>query len=223
MDIKFPERFSQSQIDTINNDNKFSRYVENLSKTFAVESIEVNYVDWFGPRPGFIHVKSTIMDQEGNRIPGCATLRGDAVGILLILHTEKTTYTVLVEQGRSPVGQIIFEIPAGSLDKNMSPLTTALTEIKEEVDPNLEFREEDLKILYEGYASPGGSDENITIVSAEVSVTQDYIDELNGALTGADNEDEHIKVHVVELDKLPEMVKDLKSMLAYMLFKASIK
>lgn len=227
MNVTFPEHFTADQISRITSDDKFIRYVDRLDENFVLGTVSVTGVDWFGKRPGFIHVFSDVTDTDGNRIPGCGMLRGDGVGILLVLNlpesernpaTPFAQYTVLVEQGRTPVGETIFEIPAGSLDKGLDPIETALIEIREEVDNALVFEAKDLRVLYEGYASPGGSDELITIVAVESTVTSQYVQALHGALTGAADEDESIRVHVLPLHELPNKVKDLKSRLAHALF-----
>lgn len=220
--IHFPDYLSEDQILRIKEDPKFVRYVERVIRSFVVESIAVTHVVWFGKRPGFISVFSKLTDHEGNVIPGAATLRGDGVGILVLLHTpgingRPQTYTVLVEQARGPVGETIFETPAGTLDKSQDPLVIAIAEIQEEVSPALVAKPEDLKLLYEGYASPGGSDELISIVLAQFNVTEQFIADLNGSLAGADGEDEHIRVHVMPVHAAIPKLRDLKSMLAIQL------
>lgn len=212
--INFPEFFDDTLTQRVQEDPKFIRYVERVTNNFVVESINVTHVAWFGKRPGFISVFSKLADADGNVVPGAATLRGDGVGIFVLLRTPTNAYTVLVEQPRGPVGETIFETPAGTLDKSQDPLVIAIAEIQEEVSPQLVAKPEDLKLLYEGYASPGGSDELISIVLAQFDVTDEFIEQLNGSLTGADGEDEHIRVHVMTLADARTKLRDLKSMLA---------
>lgn len=210
--------FTDEQIERIANAPHFSRYIHRLKTNFIVKSVTVTGVDWFGKRPGFIHVNSELHDSDGNRIPGCAMLRGDGVGILIVLRTPERNYTVLVEQARSPVGDYIWEIPAGTLDHSLDPIDIALAEIREEVDESLEVERSQIMVLFEGYSTPGGLDESITLVQVNLDVTEEYVRKLDQAMTGSDA-DENIIVHIVPLDDLPKRTKDLKSVLAYMMRK----
>ncbi len=202
-----------AQTQAVLEDPKFVRYIERITSNFTVGMVHVTGVDWFGKRPGFIHVTSELTDANGDKIPGCATLRGDGVGIVVLLNTPVQSYTVLVEQPRGPVGETIFEIPAGTLDKSQDPLVIAIAEIQEEVSPLLVATADQLELLYEGYASPGGSDELISIVLAQFDVTEQFVIDLNGSLTGAASEDEHIRVFVMNLVEAMHKCRDLKSML----------
>lgn len=76
----------------------------------------------FGPRVGFIKVRSTAkVDVGGEKglitVPGIVFLRGGSVAVLVILECEGKEYTILVRQARVPIGKHSMpEIPAGMLD-----------------------------------------------------------------------------------------------------------
>lgn len=63
-----------------------------------VKSIEVQSIDLFGPRIGFMKIKTDIVIKEtGNRVPGIIFLRGDAVAVLPIIKSESKTVVLLTE------------------------------------------------------------------------------------------------------------------------------
>ncbi len=83
----------------------------------------------------------------------------DAVGILPI--DEKGIY--LVKQYRHPIGEDLWQIIMGSLEKNYSPLQTAQIELKEEAG----IYADNLSVIGEIFADPGISSQKTTIFLAE--------------------------------------------------------
>lgn len=78
-------------------------------KQLELLAIELQSVDMFGSRVGFIKLKSVCklkneqgVIQEQAALPGICFLRGNAVGILvaLLCKDDDTTYSILVEQPR---------------------------------------------------------------------------------------------------------------------------
>lgn len=197
------------------------RLVDRLNANFGDLDpiVSVNHVEWFGKRAGFIMV-NTLIVRDGVRIPGAAMLRGDGVGILVVLKTPEQEYTVLVTQDRLAVGQAGYaEIPAGSLDKpGLDFLDIAALEVQEEVDPSLTATNGAFTMLGQFHPSPGGLDEIVALVSYTHECTEDYVASLQGSITGAD-EGEVIRLRVIALDELPENTSDMKSVLAYHLYR----
>ncbi|KAJ1492395.1 hypothetical protein T484DRAFT_1771342 [Baffinella frigidus] len=60
-----------------------------------VKKILIQSVDMFGPRVGFIKFSADIQDKEGTKIPGVVFMRGNAVGIFVLITCEedKKQYT----------------------------------------------------------------------------------------------------------------------------------
>ena len=102
-----------------------------------IKAVEVQSVDMFGPRVGFIKFKSTAVINIGGpegavMVPGIVFMRGGAVGILVILECEGKEYTILTYQARVPVGvHNLPEVPAGMLDGSGNFKGVAADEIAE--------------------------------------------------------------------------------------------
>ena len=102
-----------------------------------VTAIEVQSVDMFGPRIGFIKFKSRALVNIGGdegvvEVPGIVFMRGGAVGVLVILECEGEEHTILTYQARVPIGESALpEIPAGMLDGSGNFKGVAADEIAE--------------------------------------------------------------------------------------------
>ena len=118
-----------------------------------IAEIEVQSVDMFGPRIGFIKFKSRALlnlggDEGMVEVPGIVFMRGGAVGVLVILECEGQDFTILTNQARVPMGlHDLPEIPAGMLDGSGHFKGVAAEEIAEEC--NIVISEEELVDLTE--------------------------------------------------------------------------
>lgn len=81
---------------------------------------------------------------------------------LIVPFLDKNT-VILLRQLRPVVGEYIYELPAGTLDKDESPLSCARREIVEETG----YRAERYKLLGTVYPVPGYSTEKIFIYRAD--------------------------------------------------------
>ena len=70
---------------------------------------------------------------------------------------------VLVRQYRHAVGQDLWEVPAGMIERGEPPLETARRELIEETG----YRAESLRFLFSLYTSPGFCNERIHLFAAE--------------------------------------------------------
>lgn len=100
---------------------------------------------------------------------------------------------LLERQFRFPYNKVIWEIPAGKLNRGENPEHAAIRELEEETG----FRAEKLERLVEIYPSPGYTDEIIYVFLADGA---DFIGQNL-------DEDEFINAEFVELDKVEEMVE----------------
>lgn len=81
---------------------------EKDGRRIDVHSVEIQHVDMFGSRVGFVKIKaeSTLVDRDTknhHRLPGICFLRGGAVAILIVLICEENDgemYSLLVDQPR---------------------------------------------------------------------------------------------------------------------------
>ena len=176
-------------------------------------AVEVQSVDMFGPRIGFIKLKSRAQVNVGGdegivEVPGVVFMRGGAVGVLVILECEGSEHTILTYQARVPVGiHNLPEVPAGMLDGSGHFRGVAASEIAEECD--LVISEDELVDLTElAYGtkwkgmlpSAGGCDEFLRLYVFRRPVERAVLTELEGRLTGLRSEGERIKLHIVPLE-----------------------
>jgi ADP-ribose pyrophosphatase len=145
----------------------------------------------------------TIKNKSGKEVKREVLVRKNAVAAL-VYDTNLEKY-IFVSQFRPGVGDFITEIVAGTLDKQEEdPREAIIREIKEEIG----YKVDNIQFLSKGYASPGGSNEEITIYYAEVS-------EKIGDGGGLINEDEEIEIIQMSLEELKHTdFKDLKTILS---------
>eukprot|EP01046_Picozoa_sp_COSAG06_P013615 COSAG06_NODE_828_length_12054_cov_67.028440_3_plen_450_part_00 len=203
----------------------FNDWVEQVDKDpiLFIASVDVQSVDMFGPRIGFIKFKTAALVNIGGdegiaQVPGIVFMRGGAVGILVILESEDREYTILTYQARVPVGiHNLPEVPAGMLDGSGNFKGVAADEIAEECD--IVISEDELvdltELAYEGkwkgmFPSAGGCDEFLRLYMCRRKVEPDVLTELEGRLTGLREEGERIKLHIVPLEDCWKLSPDAK-------------
>jgi ADP-sugar diphosphatase len=203
----------------------FKDWVEQVDKDpiLFIASVDVQSVDMFGPRIGFIKFKTAALVNVGGdegiaQVPGIVFMRGGAVGILVILESEDREYTILTYQARVPVGiHNLPEVPAGMLDGSGNFKGVAADEIAEECD--IVISEDELidltELAYEGkwkgmFPSAGGCDEFLRLYMCRRKVEPDVLTELEGRLTGLREEGERIKLHIVPLEDCWKLSPDAK-------------
>ena len=114
-------------------------------------------------------------------------------GAVAIIAITEDKELVLVRQFRHPTGQILLEIPAGVPKKGETAEATAKRELNEETG----FQAKKVSQIWQGYVSPGYSDECIKYCLAEDLIqVQPQCDE-----------DEFVEVDVVDLETCQDLVK----------------
>jgi ADP-ribose pyrophosphatase len=129
-------------------------------------------------------------------------------GAVAVVAITQDKELVMVRQFRKPTEGILLEVPAGVPRKGESAEDCARRELEEETG----FRAKQVKKVWEGYASPGYSDELIQYCLAEDLA----------CLKQKTDEDEFIEVDVVDMDACFDMlkagkIKDNKTMIGVML------
>jgi ADP-ribose pyrophosphatase len=118
-------------------------------------------------------------------------------------------FLLFVEQYRKAIGQTIYEIPAGKLEKGEDPIECAKRELIEETG----YKAGKIKKIFSFYTSPGFTDEELHLFLAEdlyeVGMNLDV--------------DEIIKVHMIAINDIPELIrsgkiKDGKTIIALLAF-----
>lgn len=153
---------------------------------------------------GYLNIDEvTFKSKKGKEVKREVMNRKNAVAAL-VYNTVSKKY-IFVSQWRPGVGDYIIEIPAGVLDHaGEDPRSAMMREIEEEIG----YGVDNLILIDEGFVSPGGTTEMISIYFAEVS---DKV----GEGGGVDSEDEEIDI--VEMDKSEiesTRFKDFKTIIA---------
>ncbi|KAJ0555579.1 putative ADP-sugar diphosphatase [Helianthus annuus] len=200
--------------------------------SLSLTQVLIQGIDMFGKRVGFLKFKADVIDKEtGQKVPGIVFARGPAVAVLILLESEGKTYTVLTEQVRVPVGRPVLELPAGMLDDNVGDIFgTALREVEEETGIQLKLDDMvDLTLFLDPSTgnkvipSPGGCDEELSLLLYRGSVGADVIKQLQGKETGLREHGELIKVHVVPYDTLWRMTPDAKVLMSIAIYEMAKK
>ncbi|OCT47780.1 Nudix hydrolase 14, chloroplastic [Cladophialophora carrionii] len=204
----------------------------------ALRSINVQSVDWFGTRIGFIKMETVVSNENGSPLPGIVFLRGGSVAILMILRPQvgdtnsDERFVVMTQQPRVPAGSLnFFEIPAGMIDDAKTFVGAAANELYEET--GLTISQHELKDMTKlalkdakgseshlqkaMYPSPGGCDEYIALFLWERTMPLIEIMELKDRLSGTDKE--KITVKLVKYEELwREGARDAKTLAAWALY-----
>jgi ADP-sugar diphosphatase len=209
---------------------------------YELKSIQIQAVDFFGPRIGFLKFKAIIQNERANKgqpmqLPGSIFMRGGSVGMLMILRprdANEEKWVILTEQPRIPAGSLAFlEIPAGMVDDRTQDFKgVAASEIEEETglrinrDHLVDMTElalrgspnpENLKPAM--YPSPGGSDEFIALFLWEQEMERLEIESLREKLTGNKQQGEMITLKLVPYGDLWKVAtRDAKTMVAWALY-----
>lgn len=211
---------------------------------YALRSIKVQSVDWFGSgekkRLGFVKFQAQITNNNGEYLPGAVFMRGGSVAMLLVLqpddvleNDELEKYVLLTVQPRIAAGSLSFaEIPAGMLDDAGSFSGGAAKEIEEETglvvknDELLDMTalalqgDDNLEGLQNGvYTTPGACDEFVPIFLYQKRIPRAELEHFRGKLTGLRNGGEKITLKVVKLENLwREGARDAKTLSSWALY-----
>ena len=117
-------------------------------------------------------------------------------GAVAIVAITKDKELVMVRQFRKPTGQIMLEIPAGVPKKREKGADTARRELEEETG----FYAKKIRKIWQGYASPGYSNEVIHFYLA-----QDMY-----RLKQKTDEDEFVEVDLIDVEACSDMLKNGK-------------
>lgn len=153
---------------------------------------------------GYLNIDElTVKTKKGKEIKREVMRRKNAVAAL-VFNTQTEKY-VFVSQWRPGVAGDIVEIPAGVLDHaGEDPRDAMIREIEEEIG----YGVDKITLIDEGFVSPGGTTEMISVYFAEVS---DQV----GQGGGVEGEDEEIDiVEMTRKEMLNTRFKDFKTIIA---------
>lgn len=113
---------------------------------------------------------------------------------VLIIAIDNNKRMVLEKQYRHGMDKLVYEIPAGFINKGEDPLVAGIRELKEETGLSGKG-----KVIGEIYTQPGYMDQRAHVVLVELD-GEIYEKKLDG--------DENIEINMVELEKLRSMIAD---------------
>lgn len=118
----------------------------------------------------------------------------DHPGAAAILPIDDEGKIILIRQFRNNAEQVVYEIPAGGLEKGESPKECAIRELEEEIG----YKSDNITELFTLYSSIGICNEKISYYLAK---------DLKLGKTNFD-EDEYIEICKFTVDEVLEMIKN---------------
>jgi ADP-sugar diphosphatase len=257
VNVTLPSDLSSEQLLSF---RPFNQWLDSLAKSLSLQQqathpfndepyklrdIEVQSVDFFSEsRLGFVKLRATVQNDNGEKLPGSVFMRGGSVAMLILLSAENMpqaqVYALLTIQPRIAAGSMGFvELPAGMIDNSGTFSGAAAKEIKEET--GLDIREDELvdmsKLtaqvtmesdldttleahLQQGvYPSPGGCDEFIPLFVVRKRMAAKEIESLAGRLTGLRDHGEKITLELVKVEDVWKVgARDAKTLAAMALY-----
>ncbi len=206
----------------------YREWLEASQKKFVVTKVHFSSVDFLrkGRQPLFIKLTATATLPDGRPVHGIVLVRGNAVGILVVLRCEGKKYLLLVRQPRFAISeQASLEIPAGILDWTGDYRKVALSELKEEAQIDAEESEliDLMDFWYQGKsdgfaASCGLLDERIRLYAIERDVTLEQLRAMDGKDQQYTEEIEWIRTEVLPYEEAARQFVDGKNLIALFLY-----
>lgn len=207
----------------------FQGWLGSLDSLFHLSAVHFESAD-FVTRKGqkillFLKIKATVTDEKGKRVPGIVMLRGNAVGVLVVLWCEGKPYLLLVDQPRLATGtRHSLEIVAGMLDWSSDWHKVALEELHEEaglqvsdhelIDLQSEFGGQQTGVI----VSCGLLDERLYLAAVEREVSRADLKNMDGKEQEYTAEEEGIHTVVLPYHDACRRFTDSKSMIAVYLY-----
>lgn len=168
---------------------------------FKEKTVKSNYL--FNGK--VINLRIDEVETHSNRISTREIVEHNG-GVGIVAVEDENVF--LVRQYRRPFDEIIYEIPAGKLEKGEEPLNCAYRELEEETG----YKALDMKLMTSIYTSPGFCTEKLYIY---------FCDKMVKTKTNFDEDEylELIKVPILEAKKmiLEGTIKDAKSIVGILM------
>lgn len=224
----FSNEIKKEDENAIINSSLYREWLSKVQEKFRVESIHFSSVDFrfHSKEPLFIKLRAEAFLPDGKKVHGIVLVRGNAVGILVVLYCEGVPYLLLVRQPRFPIAELSsLEIPAGILDWSRDYQRVALAELEEEAQIKATPEELiDLTAFYyqnteEGFAASCGLlDEKIRIFAIERKVSKEELLNLDGKEQSYTEEEEWIRTEVIPYEKASTLFVDGKNLIALFMY-----
>ena len=233
IEYTFAAEIAEADYSLILESRIFKEWLLATSKKFDITKIHFTSVDFLrkGRQPLFIKLNATATLPDGRPVHGIVLVRGNAVGILVVLRCEGKKYLLLVRQPRFAISeQASLEIPAGILDWTGDYRKVALSELEEEAQIKADDSEliDLMDFWYQGRsdgfaASCGLLDERIRLYAIERDVTPEQLAAMDGRDQQYTEEIEWIRTVVLPYEEAARQFVDGKNLIALFLYERWLK
>lgn len=230
INYKFSKEIADKHHSLILESKQFCDWLAQQSRNFVIRELYFQQADII-KRSGkdhllFLKLKADAVDKDGRKAHGITLLRGDAVGILVVLICEGQEYLLLVEQPRFAIGESRFlEIPAGMLDDSNNAFEVAIAELKEEANIYADLNEIiDLNTLFAGKDSrgvvPSGGlmEEFVKLLLYKKEISREELDSYRDKEQSYLVEEENIITRIFLIDDVLPKLTDAKSLIAILMY-----
>lgn len=233
IEYSFAAEIAESDKEVVLNSRIYTDWLAASEKKFKVTKVHFASVDFLrkGRQPLFIKLEATAFLPDGRPVHGIVLVRGNAVGVLIVLRCEGKPYLLLVRQPRFAISeQDSLEIPAGILDWTGDYRKVALSELEEEAQIKADDSEliDLMDFWYKGKsegfaASCGLLDERIRLYAIEREVTPEQLKALDGKDQQYTEEIEWIRTEVLPYEEAAHQFIDGKNFIAMFLYERWLK
>ncbi|MCL4100485.1 MULTISPECIES: NUDIX domain-containing protein [unclassified Fibrobacter] len=233
IEYSFAAEIAESDKEVVLNSRIYTDWLAASEKKFKVTKVHFASVDFLrkGRQPLFIKLEATAFLPDGRPVHGIVLVRGNAVGVLIVLRCEGKPYLLLVRQPRFAISeQDSLEIPAGILDWTGDYRKVALSELEEEAQIKADDSEliDLMDFWYKGKsegfaASCGLLDERIRLYAIEREVTPEQLKAMDGKDQQYTEEIEWIRTEVLPYEEAAHQFIDGKNFIAMFLYERWLK
>lgn len=228
IEYTFAAEIAEADKPVILNSRIFKEWLQRSQEKFVVSKIHFASVDFLSKvhEPLFIKLRAMATLPDGKPVHGIVLVRGNAVGVLVVLKCEGKKYLLLVRQPRFAISeQASLEIPAGILDWTGDYRKVALSELEEEAQIKADDSEliDLMDFWYKGSSdgfagSCGLLDERIRLYAIERNVTREELDAMDGKNQTYTDENEWIRTEVLPYEEAAHKFIDGKNFIALFLY-----
>lgn len=233
IEYTYAAEIAEADREILLNSRIYKEWLAASEKKFKVSKVHFASCDFLmkGRQPLFIKLQATATLPDGRPVHGIVLVRGNAVGILVVLRCEGKPYLLLVRQPRFAISeQASLEIPAGILDWTGDYRKVALAELEEEAQIQADDSEliDLMDFWYKGStpgfaASCGLLDERIRLYAIEREVTPEQLKAMDGKDQQYTDEIEWIRTEVLPYEEAGHQFVDGKNLIAMFLYERWLK
>lgn len=233
IEYSFASDIAKSDRPLILESSIYKRWLSDVTSQFKVKAIHFVSVDFKfkNKQPLFIKLNATAFLPDGKPVHGIVLVRGNAVGVLVVLWCNQKPFLLLVQQPRFPIASTdSLEIPAGILDWSEDYRQIALSELEEEAQIQVEDKELiDLTAFWHGEGVDGFAcscgllDEKIRLYAIEREVTEDELKKMDHRTQEYTEEREWIQTIVLPYEEAARRFIDGKNLIALFMYERWLK